>query len=424
MRNSRTAAVVFLLFCAGLRSVAGGSAPGEQYAAKALDEVWHEVAANHFRADFDARYRKSVYEKFRPRILASPDRAALVANLNEMLAAIGDSHLRVFGPGGDERLKKVRPVEKPGRTGRPVDPGFSIADDGERLLVRDIRPGSAAAQAHVRPGDEVLNVEGLDFPAGRDDGSPPRGMLARGLLARGGADSVCAVKLRSSDGKTRELKLARTANGGKIFHISNLPPQSMRYTAEKLDENTGYVRFDLFVPEVVQLFRRDLRKGVLKDARKLILDLRGNPGGILLSAEWIGSWCLPEKTPFGELEKSGVRLTPVSEPQAKGFRGELVVLVDGETFSTGELFAAAVQDAKAGKIVGTQTQGKCLPSFVFNLACGLRLQTVSGTVRRPSGKALEGVGVTPDVIVPNSFRNGRDLVIAKARELLNEEKEK
>jgi len=408
--------IFLLLLCASLG--AAEMTHSEKYAARALDEVWQEVARNHFREDFDARYRKSVYEKFRPKILASSDDAALVANLNEMLGAIGDSHLRVFGPVRDARTKNVRPVEKPGRLALPVDPGFSTADDGERLLVRDVRPGSAAEQQGVRPGDTVLDIEGAAFPAGRDDGFPPRGMLARALLARGGEGSVCAVKLRSADGTERDLKLVRSANGGKFFQVANLPRQPLRCDIRRLDENTGYLRFDLFVPEVVQRFRRDLRKGGLKGISQLIIDLRGNPGGILLSAEWLGSWCLPAKTPFGELEKSGVHLTPVSEPQPNGFRGKLVVLVDGETLSTGELFAAAIQDAKAGTIVGSKTPGKCLPSLFLDLACGLRLQTITGNVRRPSGKPLEGVGVTPDAIVRNAFPDGRDLVIEKALELL------
>lgn len=427
MRSSPAAVILLFLLCGGLSLVAAEMTPSERYAAKALDEVWREVAANHFRADFDALYRKSVYEKFRPQILASPDRAALIANLNKMLAAIGDSHLRVFGPVRDERMKAVLPVEKPGKTQDPVDPGFSIIDDGERLRVRNVIADSEPCKKGIRPGDVVLNIEGMDFPAGRDDGFPPRGMLARALLTRGGEGSFCAVKLRSADGTVRDFKLIRSCRGGRYFQVANLPRQPMNYEVWRLDEHTGYLRFDLFVPEVVKRFRKDLRKGSLEGVSQLIIDLRGNPGGILLSAEWLGSWCLPEKTPFGELEKSGVRLTPVSEPQPNGFRGKLVVLVDGETLSTGELFAAAVQDAKAGIIVGTKTPGKCLPSLFFNLACGLRLQTISGSVRRPSGKMLEGIGVTPDVIVPNSFADRGpmllkwDLVIEKAMELLKEQ---
>lgn len=418
------AAAVFFAATAAVPASGGTEMTRAEKAERALSEVWREVSSHHFREDFDARYRESVYGKFRPRVLASPDDAALVERLNEMLSAVGESHLRVFGPARDGRLKKVRPVEKPGKIVLPVDPGITLLDDGERLLVRDVRKDSAAARAGVRPGDEVLNVEGLDFPAGRDDGVPTRGMLARGLLARGGAGSVCAVKLRGPDGKTRELELVRSVNGGKYFMAANLPRQALHYEVRRLDENTGYLRFDLFVPDVARSFRADFRKGELKGISQLIVDLRGNPGGLMLAAEWLGSWCLAGKTPFGELEKSGVRLTPVSEPQANGFRGRLIVLVDGETMSTGELFAAAVQDAKAGRIVGTKTPGKCLPSFFLNLSCGLRLQTVAGNVRRPSGAPLEGVGVTPDTTVRNAFRDGRDLVIDRALAILNGKEEK
>lgn len=420
MRN-KLPAILLALVCAALGQTAEPTAE-EQYAAKVLDEVWQEVARNHFRKDFDARYRKSVYEKYRPKILASPDRAALVDRLNEMLSAVGDSHLWVYGPGRGASLPQPRPVEKPGDISRPVDPGFTTLTDSGRILVRDVRPGSAAAAENIRPGDELLAADGLDLHAESvKTARIPLGHLTRSILERGGAGSICTVRIRSSEGRERELRLERTVSGARFFNVINLPRMALRYEAKMLASDVGYVRFNLFVPEAVRRFRKDLRNGVLKKAGKLIIDLRGNPGGVLLTAEWLGSWCVPARMPMGTLVVDGVELHPVSEPQENGFRGPLAILVDGETMSTGELFAAAVQDAKAGMIVGTKTPGKCLPSMFYTLPSGFRIQTVSGNALRPSGRSLERLGVTPDATAANAFRDGKDLAIETALKILTGE---
>ncbi|MBO5689273.1 MAG: hypothetical protein J6S73_05030, partial [Lentisphaeria bacterium] len=107
---------------------------------KVLDEVWQEVARNHIHKDFDARYRKTVYEKHLPAILQSADIPSLTDNLNRMLEDIGHSHLRVFPPGNNGAKPQFRPVENPGPADPPADPGFTVLTCGKELRVREVRP--------------------------------------------------------------------------------------------------------------------------------------------------------------------------------------------------------------------------------------------------------------------------------------------
>ena len=389
---------------------------------KVLDEVWQEVARNHFHKDFDARYRKTVYEKHLPAILQSADIPSLTDNLNRMLEDIGHSHLRVFPPGNNGAKPQFRPVENPGPADPPADPGFTVLTCGKELRVREVRPGSAAADAGLVHGDILLEVDG--WRCKMDPASAiPAGMTAGLLLERGGTGSICEVKIQKYDtGKEMTLRLKRSAHGGQRVQSPALPPMFLRYEAKMLTARTGYLRFNIFVPEVVKKFRRDRRRGVFKAAENIIIDLRGNPGGILLTAEWLGAWCFPVKLPLGMLIVDGVKLAPVSEPQKGCFNGKVVVLVDGDSASTSEFFAAAVQDGKAGVVIGSKTPGKCLPSIFFNLPSGFQLQAVSGDARRPSGKEIEKIGVTPDIPVENLFIHGKDGVLARALLFLKENK--
>ena len=395
--------------------ICSGMQPKEQFAATVLDEVWQEVARNHFRKDFDTLYRKSVYEKFRPAILQSQDIPALTANLNKMLEAIGDSHLYLLGPDNGPD-KSIRPVENPGPADPPADPGFTVLSSGKELLVWNVRPDSAAAEANIRPGDVLLAVEGLQLR--HDD---PDIMTVTSLLERGGAGSICEVRLRSTDGTIRDLRLKRSSHGGKFFHAANLPALILRYETRMLNEKTGYLRFNIFAPDVVRQFRKDRRSGIFKNVQNIIIDLRGNPGGILLTAEWLGAWCFPAKVPLGTLIVDGVKLSPVTEPQKGCFNGKVVVLVDENSASTSEMFAAAIQDNKVGLVAGSPTLGQCLPSMFLSLSSGFRLQVVSGEAKRPSGKDIEKIGITPDIPVANGFENGQDKVLAKVLAVLKEE---
>ncbi len=391
--------------------------PRQQQNDRVLNEVWQSVAESHFRKDLATVGKKKIFDKYRPQILQSADDAALVRNMNQMLLEIGTSHLQIFAPVEKPRQAVLQALQQPG-TQSPADPGFTILDAAGRLLVWEVRKGSAAALCDIRPGDELLAVDGMEIGR-KPDAMSPWSMLARAYLERGAAGSVCSIRMKNaSDGRVREFKLKRSASGGTFFQAINLPPLVLRYKAWMLTEKTGCVRFNFFMPEVVRQFRKDLRHGQLKKMRNLVIDLRGNPGGILLTAEWLGAWSLAKPALLGTLIVDGVRLTPNIEPQKLGFHGPVAVLIDRDSMSTSELFAAAVQDAKAGTVIGEKTPGKCLPSLLLTLRCGYRLQAVTGQALRPSGKSIEKTGVTPDLTAVNAFPGGKDAVLETAVKFL------
>ena len=175
-------------------------------------------------------------------------------------------------------------------------------------------------------------------------------------------------------------------------------------------------------------FRRDLR-GKLAGAKALVIDLRGNPGGLIDSAQWFVSWLSRNEINLGKLIVSGTTLELKSTPQKRSFGGKLAILTDIDSASCAEIAAAAVQDAAAGKIVGGRTPGFCLPSQFIELPSGFHLQTVFGDGLRANGKRIEGVGVTPDIeapATPEDLAAGRDpaldAALAELRRELESEK--
>ena len=188
---------------------------------------------------------------------------------------------------------------------------------------------------------------------------------------------------------------------------------NVRYEAERLSETVGLLRFSAFVPEVVKRFRRDL-KTCFAGCRGLIIDLRGNPGGVMETAKHLASWCTPERIGLGTMTIDGTPLAFRSAPQKGAFKGKIAILIDGGSCSTSEIFAAAMQDAGAARLFGAASPGQCLPSLIVPMPDGSRLQLAFGDVRRASGDRIEGVGVTPDEPCPD------DEAVEKARPWIDE----
>ena len=203
-----------------------------------------------------------------------------------------------------------------------------------------------------------------------------------------------------------------TAEDAIPFDAGNLR-LSVKYEAERLSETVGLLRFSIFVPEVVKRFRQDLNTR-FAGCRGIVIDLRGNPGGVMETAKYLASWCTPERIGLGTMTIDGTPLAFRSAPQKGCFQGKIAILIDSDSCSTAEIFAAAMQDAGAARLFGAASPGKCLPSLIVPMPDGSRLQLAFGDVRRANGDRIEGVGVTPDEPCSD------DEAVEKARQWIDE----
>ncbi len=196
----------------------------------------------------------------------------------------------------------------------------------------------------------------------------------------------------------------------EIVQIANGISVRAFYHSELRSDGIGYIRFNYFVLDLIRKVREDVLNK-FKDTSALIVDLRGNGGGEIISIEWLANWLIPRKIPLTSMIIKNVPLKYTSNPQPECFKGKLAVIIDKESFSAAEIFAAAVQDAKAGKLYGETTGGQTLPSIFVNLPSGFRLQTLTGEASRPAGGRIEKAGVVPDVETPDPIeRAAADLL--------------
>jgi carboxyl-terminal processing protease len=173
--------------------------------------------------------------------------------------------------------------------------------------------------------------------------------------------------------------------------------QLPQVAAETLDSGFGYVAIAQFSRQVDSLLEEEIRTLLDADVPGLVLDLRGNPGGLLNEAVEVVSLFVEEGVVVSVESRSGTtEREALGDPVAPDI--PLVVLVDEGSASASEIVAGALQDLDRAEVVGEQTFGKGTVQTIQDLAGGTGVKFTTARYFTPSGDSIEGVGITPDVL--------------------------
>jgi carboxyl-terminal processing protease len=202
------------------------------------------------------------------------------------------------------------------------------------------------------------------------------------------------------------------------------PPPEGEPLALPAKPRVGYLAFNYWMLPMTERVRTgvdELRAGGMQ---ALIIDLRGNPGGVGAMSIPIARMFLREGASLGRLQMREFDQEFNIDPNPDAFAGPLVILVDEGTASTSEIFALGLRDIGRVSIVGSgPSAGMALPSMIETLPDGGLIQYVVGDYHSARGTAAEGEGVVPEVVVTESrtdYATGRDPVLDAAIELLRE----
>jgi carboxyl-terminal processing protease len=263
------------------------------------------------------------------------------------------------------------------------------------LLIVTPLPKSPAEKAGLHPGDRILEVDGESLA---------------------GLDLLRAVqKVRGPKGSTAKLKVNRDGVTS-IFTV-------VRDTI-KIPEIDISMQGEVAVVKLVQFGQRtetELR-GMMMEVAKykvkgVVLDLRNNPGGLLHAAEIVLSNFLPKGSPVAQILSRDEKLVEVTADEPTIASGiPLVVLVNKGSASASEIVAGALQDAKRAHVIGTQTFGKGTVQQVVDFNNGSSLKVTIAEWQTPEGRKIQGIGVTPDIVVEQ--QDGRDEQLLRAMDVL------
>ena len=181
-----------------------------------------------------------------------------------------------------------------------------------------------------------------------------------------------------------------------------------------------YLRFNYFMPALMEKIRRAIETAEGR-AIGLILDLRGNYGGLIIMAAGIAGLLIEEPTRLGKMTMRKGHMNYQGYPQEKRFTGPVAILIDHCSISTAEMLAAGLQEAGRARLFGEVSQGNSLPSLLKKLPSGDVLQYAMGDFTTPKGIRIEKNGVVPDVLIdpePEALAAGMDIPLQSALEWL------
>jgi len=245
-------------------------------------------------------------------------------------------------------------------------------------------------------------------------------MLSRAMTSRLTSGMSGKVRVQFLDGSDKkvDLELAESPPRGARSKFGLLPPQYVWVESRKLEGNVGYLAFNLFLDpaRLMPAFEEAIKS--FRECDGIVIDIRGNSGGIGIMAMGLAGWFIDQQgRQLGTMLTRQTPLKFIVNPRLPTFRRPLAILVDGASASTSEIFAGGMQDLKRARIFGTRTAGAALPSFIEKLPNGDGFQCATANYISEGGKALEGIGVTPDVEAPHTralLLAGKDAALESA----------
>ena len=185
---------------------------------------------------------------------------------------------------------------------------------------------------------------------------------------------------------------------------------------EMMENNIGYIQIASFSEDTAQEFSdayTDLKNQGMKG---LILDLRNNPGGLLTTCVEIAKNLVPKGDIVSIVDKDGNKEVYSSDLEQVPY--PIVVLINNNSASASEILAGAIQDTHSGTIIGTTSYGKGSVQTILPMMDDDAVKLTIAKYYTPSGRSIDGVGITPDIEVQLDENSAVDVQLDKAKEIL------
>lgn len=337
-----------------------------------VDEMWQIVNREFVHTTFNAEEWLSIREDLLRREYTSPDQA--YSAIRQALRSLGDPYTRFLTPKQFDDLTAQTTGEMSGLGIR-----LEVNPQTQTLTVVEPMENSPASEAGILPGDRILRID--DKPTA--------------LMSLDQATEA----IKGEEGTEVTLQLSREQRG--IFEITltraNVEVPVLHYSIKDEGQmKVGYMRLDEFSSHAAEQMEEAIEALEIEEVEGFVLDLRGNPGGLLFASVdiarmWMETGAIVKTIDRqgGDREYSANRTALTTLP--------LVVLVDNYSASASEILAGALKDSGRATIVGTRTFGKGTVQSVHSLSDGSGLAVTVSRYYPPSGIDINKKGITPDI---------------------------
>lgn len=283
---------------------------------------------------------------------------------------------------------------------------ISPDEDGTVTVISPIK-GSPADRAGVESGDKILKINGKDFSAEKINEASKEMRGEKGT-------TVKILLLKKKSLKTKEVEIKR-----EEIKIDSIIKNKIG--------DIGYIGITMFDEETGKDFVKALNELTKEGVKGIILDMRGNPGGVVDAAVEIGDAILPKST-FVTLKDNKGEIVQDYKLDDKYNDIKMVVLVNEGSASASEILSGAIRDLDRAKIIGKTTYGKGVVQNVISLPEGDGLKLTTSEYFTPKGKSINKIGIKPDIEVelPENIKGigidymDTDTQLKKAIEIIKE----
>lgn len=337
-----------------------------------VDEVWQLVN----REYVDGTFNKVNWQATRQSLLSqnyTSSEQAYTA-IHKALEQLGDPYTRFLDPQQYEALTNQTSGELSG-----VGIRMELDEKTKHLTVVEAIENSPASKAGIKAGDKILAIDGkLTKNLEVQDASK---------MIRGKAGTVVTLRIERQNKSNFDLKLTR----------ANIELPTVHYTLKQEGKKrVGYITLKEFSSHAAEQMQRAIQDLNRQKVDGFVLDLRGNPGGLLQSSIEIARMWMETGAIVRTVDREG------GTEQATANRTSLTklplaVLVDGNSASASEILSGALQDNHRAVVVGSQTFGKALVQSVHSLSDGSGVAVTIAHYYTPKGTDISHKGITPDV---------------------------
>lgn len=268
-------------------------------------------------------------------------------------------------------------------------------DNEQKIHIVGIMENSPGQKAGLQEGDEILAVDGVPVTQMAFD------EVAAHVRGQAGTDVVLTIM---RDNANQDITITR--NNIKLKTVGH----------KMLDNNIGYIQIVSFSEDTANEFNEAYNDLKNQGMKALVLDLRNNPGGLLTTCVEIAKKLVPKGEIVSIVDKQGNKETYSSSLEAPEY--PLVVLINKNSASASEILSGAIQDTKAGTIIGNTSYGKGSVQTILPMFEDDAVKLTIAKYYTPSGRSIDGTGITPDIEINLDENATSDTQLNKALEVL------
>lgn len=359
---------------------------------KLFDKTWKIIYRDYYEPSLNHQNWSRWKTHYQGKIKTEDD--AKVA-IDTMIASLNEPYTRFMNKKDFEELTTSI-------TSKIYGIGVNIYSNAGKIEIFNVLQSTPADIAGIKQGDIITSVDGKDT----------HGMNISEVanLVRGPENSVVELTLLR-DGKKITKKIKR-----KEIKIKNVK-------SSVLDNHIGYIQIVSFMGGTTPIEFVEALENT-KNTDSMIIDLRGNTGGLLDNAVFIANMFIQQGEIVEIIYRNGHKKSIKANLEQKTFEKPLVVLVNGASASASEILSGALKDYKRAKLVGKKTFGKGLVQKVVPLPNKTGVNITIARYLTPNGTDINKLGIKPDIEVGNEYdfylnNSKKDIQLETAKELLN-----